>query len=124
MISIRKLFSIALMSAFIILVLISITSATPFAYITNEGSNNVSVIDTATDKVTATVNIGGYGVAATTYGKKVHVTDWVDTVSVIDTDTNKVTANISVGGLAYPYGLVAGPTERICLMRTMMELHL
>ena len=51
----------------------------PFAYITNEGSNNVSVIDTATDKVTATVNIGGYGVAATTYGKKVYVTDWVET---------------------------------------------
>ena len=30
----------------------------PFAYITNSWDNNVSVIDTATNTVTATVNVG------------------------------------------------------------------
>ena len=33
--------------------------AAPFAYVSNEGSASVSVIDTATDKVTATFNVGG-----------------------------------------------------------------
>ena len=55
--------------------LISITDAAPFAYITNLYSHNASVIDTATDKVTATVDIREYGVAATIDGKRVYVTD-------------------------------------------------
>ena len=40
MISKHKLYSIALMSAAIILMM-SITYAAPFAYITNSGSNNI-----------------------------------------------------------------------------------
>lgn len=32
--------------------------AAPFAYITNKGSDTVSVIDTATNTVTATVTVG------------------------------------------------------------------
>jgi YVTN family beta-propeller protein len=32
--------------------------AAPFAYIPNSGSSNVSVIDTATNTVTATVGVG------------------------------------------------------------------
>ncbi|NOR47212.1 MAG: hypothetical protein GQ533_04090, partial [Methanosarcinaceae archaeon] len=35
-----------------------VASAAPFAYITNFGSNNVSVIDTSTNTVTATVTVG------------------------------------------------------------------
>jgi YVTN family beta-propeller protein len=34
--------------------------ALPFAYITNEGSNNVSVIDTATNAVVATEPVGTF----------------------------------------------------------------
>ena len=39
--------------------------AQPFAYITNEGDNTVSVIDTATNTVTATIPVGNgaWGVA-------------------------------------------------------------
>ena len=37
---------------------VSIADAAPFTYITNHNSNNVSVIDTAKDVVTATVNVG------------------------------------------------------------------
>ena len=54
----NKLYSIALVSTAMILILVSTAGAAPFAYITNTGSNNVSVIDTATDNVTATVNVG------------------------------------------------------------------
>lgn len=51
-------------TALVLFMLISIAGATPFAYITNWGSNTVSVIDTSTNTVTQTVNVEGpYGVA-------------------------------------------------------------
>ena len=64
-----------------ICVLVTIASATVAqaqnAYIANFAGNSVSVIDTATSMVTAT--IGGfnlpYGVAATSDGSKVYVTN-------------------------------------------------
>ena len=45
------------------------------AYITNTGSNTVSVIDTATNTVTATIPVGGepYSVAVSPDGSKVYV---------------------------------------------------
>ena len=60
-----KWYSIALVSVAMILGLISIAGAATFAYITNLASNNVYVIDTATNNVTATVNglNNPYGVA-------------------------------------------------------------
>ncbi|MHC1753918.1 MAG: PGF-pre-PGF domain-containing protein [Methanosarcina sp.] len=71
-----------------------------YAYITNFGSNTVSVIDTATNTVTATVPVGiePLGVAVALDGTKVYVTNNVsNSVSVIDTSTNTVTATINVG---------------------------
>ncbi len=56
----NKLYSRALVSTAMILMLVSIAGAAPFAYITNYGSNTVSVIDTATNNVTATVTVGQY----------------------------------------------------------------
>ncbi|MGB9930086.1 MAG: DUF7507 domain-containing protein, partial [Methanosarcina sp.] len=52
-------------------------SNSKFAYITNIGSNNVSVIDIATDTVIATVNVGinPFGVAVNPDGTKVYVTN-------------------------------------------------
>ena len=72
------------------------------AYITNLGSNTVSVIDTKTNKVTATIPVGAgpLGVAVSPDGSKVYITNDNDnpgTVSVIDTATNTVTATIPVG---------------------------
>ena len=56
-----------------LLILVSIAGAEPYAYITNTGSNTVSVIDIAINKVTSTVNVGDIpcGVAVTPDGKKV-----------------------------------------------------
>jgi YVTN family beta-propeller protein len=73
------------------------------AYITNAAvaSYSVSVIDTATNTVTATIPVGNepIGVAVTPDGSKVYVTHDIDnTVSVIDTATNIVTATIPVSG--------------------------
>lgn len=87
------MYSIALVSIAMILVLVSTAGAAPLVYITNLGSNNVSVINTATNTVTATVNglNNPYGVSVNPAGTEVYVTNsGNNNVSVIDTATNMV----------------------------------
>ncbi len=74
--------------------------AAPFAYVTNNSSNTVSVIDTATNIVVATIPVDSpAGVAITPDGKHAYVANYKsNTVSVIDTATNTVVAMIPVGG--------------------------
>ncbi|MGC2225328.1 MAG: YncE family protein [Methylocella sp.] len=78
----------------------------PFAYVANEGSGTVSVIDTATipPSVVATVPVATFpnapfGVAVTPDGAHAYVANYgfPGTVSVIDTATNTVGATITVG---------------------------
>ena len=86
--------------AFLLLCAATAAQAAPFAYITNEGSATVSVIDTATQTVVATVPVGSLpcGVAVTPDGALVYVANaGGDTVSVIDTATNTVVATVPVG---------------------------
>jgi YVTN family beta-propeller protein len=70
------------------------------AYVTNAGSDNVSVINTATHAVKATVKVGRnpLDVAVTPDGAKAYVTNaGSNSVSVIDTSTNAVSATVPVG---------------------------
>ncbi|MEO3756666.1 beta-propeller fold lactonase family protein [Mycobacterium sp. B14F4] len=70
------------------------------AYVANQGSGTVSVIDTTTGTLIKTITVGNRptGVVASPDATKVYVTNgWSNTVSVIDTSTNTVTATISVG---------------------------
>src|SRR5690606_37294063 len=90
----------------VLLMLISIAGAAPFAYITHQ-SGTVSVLDTVTNTVTATVPVESFpiGVAVIPDGSKVYVVNAegdgsiqaTPTVSVIDTATNTVTATIDLG---------------------------
>ena len=83
------------------------------AYITNHGDGTVSVIDTATDIVTATIPVGPdlFGVAVSPDGSTVYVShDFESTVSVINTATNTVTATITVG--TDPAGVAVSPNGR------------
>jgi YVTN family beta-propeller protein len=72
-------------------------------YVTNQGDNTVSVIDTATNTVTATIPVGSgpSGVAVTPDGTKVYVANaffgFGTNVSVIDAATNTVIATIPAG---------------------------
>jgi YVTN family beta-propeller protein len=90
-------------------------SASPiasYAYITNSYSNTVSIIDTATNKVIDTVNVGSNpnGVAVSPDGTKVYVTnDHDNTVSVINTETNKVIGTVNVGNQPKALGQFIGP---------------
>jgi len=112
---------ITLIMALTFFVLVSIAGATPYAYITNEGSNTVSVIDTATNSVAATVNVGNYpyGVAISPDGNMVYVTDYAIangvyglSVSVIDTSRNSVIATWpTFDTMASPRGVAVSPDE-------------
>ena len=80
------------------------------AYVTNNNSNNVSVIDTATNTVVATVAVGTqpFGVAVNPAGTRAYVTNNnSNNVSVIDTATNTVIATVAVGN--NPNGVAVNP---------------
>ncbi|MSY45028.1 MAG: hypothetical protein F2686_05310, partial [Actinobacteria bacterium] len=70
------------------------------AYVTNDWNATVSVINTATNTVSATIPVGRdpFAVAITPDGTKAYVTNASETVSVIDTATNTVIAAITLGG--------------------------
>jgi YVTN family beta-propeller protein len=81
-----------------------------FGYVANAFDNTVSVIDTASNRVVATIPVGTFpdGVATTPDGSRAYVTNEFDaTVSVIDTASNKVVATIPVGG--NPSGVATTP---------------
>src|SRR3989338_8769763 len=86
--------------------------AQPFAYITNfwDVPGTVSVINTATNTVSATVTVGPgpNGVSVLPAGAFVYVTNsFSDTVSVINTASNTVIATVPVGSL--PMGVAVHP---------------
>ena len=79
---------------------VAITPDGSFAYVTNLGSNNVSVINTSTNTVVATVPVGGepYAIAASTDGALTYVGNIADsTMSVISTATNTVISTLTLG---------------------------
>jgi len=89
---------------------INITTLGYYAYVANAGSNTVSVIDTGTNAVVATISVGSgpEGVAITPDGNYAYVTNsGSNTVSVIYTGTNAVVATISVG--TGPLGVAITP---------------
>jgi YVTN family beta-propeller protein len=80
------------------------------AYITNSGSNTVSVIATASNSVISIVPVGNtpLGVAVTPNGGTVYVAnDGSNSVSAISTASNTVTGTISVGNI--PEAVAATP---------------
>ncbi len=93
---------------------VTVNPAGTKVYVTNSDKNTVSVIDTAANKVTATVNVGSNpcGVEVTLDGKKVYVANSdSNTVSVIDASTNTVTATVNVG--SSPRGIVVTPNGQM-----------
>jgi YVTN family beta-propeller protein len=91
-------------------------SRAQYAYIPNFGDNTVSVIDTTTKAVTATISLplvggrgaGPYGAAVTPDGSTVYVANNSNgTVSVIATASNTVIATVPVGN--NPRGVAVTP---------------
>jgi YVTN family beta-propeller protein len=83
---------------------VAVTPDGNHVYVTNAASDTVSVIDTATKKVVATVPVGEnpFSVAVTSDGKHAYVTN----VSVIDTASNTVAVTVPVGSHPVGVGIV------------------
>ena len=96
---------------------IALTPNGSMAYVTNETSNTVTAINTATDTVAATISVGRnpFLVAVSPDGTTAYVANNSYTspntgsVSVINTATNTVTATIPLGGTSDPAGLMVTP---------------
>ena len=104
---ILKAFGMAVLA---VLTLTGVAGASPFAYVANVKSNNVSVIDTSTDTVTATVPVGNcpLEVAISSDGTRVYVANCMsNSVSIIDATKNKVIGTVRVG--SYPEGVAVNP---------------
>jgi len=92
-------------------------AAGPQAYVGNFKDNTVSVIDTATRAVVATVPVvaGPHGMAVTPDGRRVYVSgDNASGVSVIDTASDRVVQTIDVGKT--PHGLALTPDGKTMLV--------
>jgi YVTN family beta-propeller protein len=89
-------------------VLVSGPQAAPFAYIPNMYSHDVSVIDTAVNRVVTTIAAGtnGAAVAITRDGSRVYI-QGLDGLGIIDSATNTVIGSIPVKG--YLEGMVVHP---------------
>jgi YVTN family beta-propeller protein len=106
-----------LLAALALGVSIAAAAAGPKAYVGNFKDNTVSVIDTGSGAVVATVPVaaGPHGMAATADGKTVYVSgDGSSSVSVIDAATDRVTRAIEVG--KSPHGLALAPDGRTLLV--------
>ena len=105
--TIKSLLAIVALS---LLAAASAVQAQPFAYITNQNSNNVSVIDIATNTVVATVAVGlnPEGVAVNPVDALVYVANFnSNNVSVIDTASNTAVGSVAVG--TGPRGVAVNP---------------
>jgi YVTN family beta-propeller protein len=94
---------------FVIVILMGISASSTsadteyFAYITNTVDGTVSVIDTGSNTVIATIPVGDlpWGVAATPDGRRVYIGNGISSdVSVIDGLSFNVVATVAVGGRA------------------------
>ena len=92
------------------------------AYVVNSGSGSgngsVSVINTTTNQVIATIGVGYYpvAIALTPNGDYAYVVNQGGTVSVINTATNTVTATIRMGG--DPTGIAITPDGKYAYITT------
>jgi YVTN family beta-propeller protein len=91
---------------------VAVTDA--FTYVINYDSNNITVIDTATNQFVKNIDVGRgpLSVAASEEGKRVYVSNSLDnTVSVLDATPNTVTTNTVVDTIEIdlPGGYVDNP---------------
>jgi YVTN family beta-propeller protein len=81
---------------------VALTTDKKFAYVTNQASATVSVIDLTTNQKTQDISVGvePYGIALTPDGSRAYVANSAsNTVSVIDTASNTVVATIKIPGV-------------------------
>jgi YVTN family beta-propeller protein len=97
-------------------------AAQPCAYVTNSDSGSVSVINTGSNRVAATISVGNspVGIALPPDGHFAYVANFGDgTVSVVNTATNSVTAAIPVG--INPWGVAINPNRNLAYVTNIND---
>ncbi|WDF79208.1 beta-propeller fold lactonase family protein [Mucilaginibacter sp. KACC 22773] len=84
--------------------------STGFAYVTNFGEANITIINTATNAIVKTLGVNStpLGIAVSPDGKRVYVTnEGINQVTVIDGVTNSVVTSVATG--ITPWGMCISP---------------
>jgi len=92
--------SVVAMALALVCVWASTGFSQPKAYVTNERSNDLSVIDITTDKVITTIPVGERprGICLSPDGKRVYVAlGEEDRIAIVDTTSSQVVEKISAG---------------------------
>ena len=100
----------------------AVNASTNRIYVANNDSNNVSVIDGASNTVVATVAVGHCptGVAVNPNTNRIYVANHDDNnVSVIDGASNTVVATVVVGSM--PFGVAVNPARTASTWRTWQQ---
>ncbi|MGZ5583371.1 MAG: beta-propeller fold lactonase family protein, partial [Usitatibacter sp.] len=96
-----------------LLAVATLAGAAPPAYVSNEGSGTISVVDTATDRVTATLKVGAKprGIAVSRDGRRLYVSDQTGSALVVrDLERGADAATIPLG--KSPEAIYLSPDER------------
>lgn len=103
----------------------AVVAAAPFAYITNSGSANILVFDTATETGVTPIPLPAgtvpYGIAVSPDGSRVYATHFafVGKLFVVDTATNAVLASPTVG--MFPFGVAVHPSGNKAFVTTVQN---
>src|SRR5579885_1072298 len=111
--SVRELPALCALFTLALVCGLSPAAAAPLLYVTNEGANTVSVIDTATNHAVAAITVGASpsGIAVTPDGSRAFVANaGSNSISVIDTAARLVVATIPAG--VEPAGVAAAPSGK------------
>jgi YVTN family beta-propeller protein len=111
--------------ALLISVSTAVIAAAPFAYITNSGSANILVFDTATETGVTPISLPAgtvpYGVAVSPDGSRIYATHFAfaGKLFVIDAATNAVLASPTVG--IFPFAVAVHPSGNRVFLTTMQS---
>ena len=93
-------FARSILAALMCVALFPYAKAAPLAYVPNEGSASISVIDTATDTVVSTLRFGQRprGIAVSLDGKRLYISDQTaNALVVVDLARNVEAARVPLG---------------------------
>jgi len=114
----------ALLLALVPLASFPYAAAAPLAYVPNEGSASISVIDTSTDKVVSTLKFGQKprGIAVSPDGKRLYISDQTaNALVVVDVERRAEAARVPLGDS--PEAIYLSSDGKIRINAKLVHVH-